>query len=151
MAKRKKPTRLKIIAGNPGKRKLPKEPAPKPSNLDQPPTWMRGRAARRKWRELAPMLQEWGIMAETDVDALALLCTQYQIYEEALKIVQVEGFTTTSSKGTETKHPAMRVLEGAQDRVLSMLREFGMTPASRSNVSVVAGYGQGSSDWDDFD
>ena len=142
---------MKLVQGNAGKRNPGTAPIPEPYRLDKPPSWLKGRVARAKWRELSGQLQACGILAETDLPALALLCGQFQIYEDALLMVQAEGFVVESTKRTPVKHPAMRVMDGAHDRIIRLMQDFGLTPASRSGVTVVAGYGEGSNSWSDLD
>ena len=151
MGRPTKPTHLKLIAGNPGKRKLPaNEPQPRKVTSLRPPSWMKGDLARKKWRELAPDLQANGLLTELDVTALALLCQAHEHYEQSRAIVAAEGFFTEGATGTLVKHPAVRVMDGAWDHLVLLMKEFGMTPAARTRISVQP-VAATESEWDELD
>ena len=68
-----KPTRLKVIAGNPGKRPLNKsEPEFTPSLPEQPA--FLSEEAKLEWDRLAGELYAKGVLTEVDRGALAVCC-----------------------------------------------------------------------------
>jgi len=75
--RRPKPTRMKILTGNPGKRRLNEnEPMPEPSIPDCPPELGADKRARSGivwWRRLAPLR----MMTHLDRAALASYCVAY--------------------------------------------------------------------------
>src|SRR5437899_2154383 len=79
----RKPTALKVLAGNPGHRALPKN-EPRPALGAKAPGWMTI-GARREWDALAPMLDRLGVLAETDAEALAELCTARAVLKVHLR------------------------------------------------------------------
>jgi P27 family predicted phage terminase small subunit len=107
-----KPTRLKILQGNPGKRALNKdEPTPPaaPGGEVKPPWWLpryerdlgvNGRKVRSKartfWARIAPILDEMGVLTTADPDALAMLCDVLAEYVEAREIVRRYGMSYES-------------------------------------------------------
>ena len=77
-----KPTKLKLITGNPGKRLLyEREPEPKPgipecpSHLDE--------EARAEWGRIAPELATMGVLARIDRAALAAYCQAWSRWVKA--------------------------------------------------------------------
>lgn len=76
MARPRKPTALKILSGNPGKRPLPEErevehgPAAKPKWLDIPADPLRSMI----WDELAPGRVALGLLTDVTAEEFALLC-----------------------------------------------------------------------------
>ena len=68
-----KPTKLKALEGNRGRRPLP-ENEPEPDNIipDMPKTI--DTDAQKTWKKLAPMLKRIGLVTEADGDMLAALC-----------------------------------------------------------------------------
>lgn len=105
-----KPTALKIMEGNPGKRKLPEnEPTPPDGEVVRPR--MSPRAAR-VWDRYAPMVQAMGLLTPVDVPAFATLC----------------GLIAQSERKPEDM-PANRIA-----RMESLFGQFGMTPSSRARL-----------------
>jgi phage terminase small subunit len=68
-----KPTALKIIQGNPGKRPLNRH-EPKPAPRCARPKFLNGRAARI-WDEYAPELERIGVLTAVDGHLFAAWCT----------------------------------------------------------------------------
>jgi phage terminase small subunit len=71
-----KPTHLKLVTGNPGKRKLnASEPMPAPA-LPEPPFHL-GEEARTEWKRVAEDLYRLGVLTEIDRVVLAAYCQAY--------------------------------------------------------------------------
>lgn len=71
-----KPTNLKILAGNPGRRPLPDgEPCPD-AVLPTPPDFLDDQALR-EWERIAPELHQLGLLTRLDRAALAAYCQSY--------------------------------------------------------------------------
>lgn len=132
---RPKPTSLKILQGNPGKRPLNKaEPKP-PQGIPDCPKWFlaEGHSAAM-WHRLAPDLARMGVLTLADAAALEMVCTAYADFREACDEIQQDGPTFTAENGLIKRHPAMAIKQEAWRRVMSGLVEFGLTPSSRSKV-----------------
>lgn len=151
MAGRKpKPTALKVIAGNPGGRPLPKnEPKPK-ADTGRCPTRLKG-MARKEWNRLVPILKDAGLFTRVDRNAMAMYCDQYSIYCEAMKSINDVGAVIKDSQNRPAQNPYFRVANKASGIMSRMLVEFGMTPSSRSRVQVVPPEGATQDEWADFD
>lgn len=115
---------------------------PKPTKgIPRRPTWLRPEAAKY-WPELAKVLSEMGVLTLADKTGLALLCEPLADYLMARDVVEAaaekEGvmFISTTEKGNVIQHPAVGVMNKAWERVVKMLREFGLTPASRAGLQV---------------
>lgn len=134
-----KPTALKILAGNPGKRALnSREPHPRVSaRVPRVPNYLSD-DAKRVWRKLAPRLHEAGLLTEVDVYALAQYCTLYARWRQAEKALASDGPVITTSNGNMVQSPWMGIANRALEMMNRLAREFGMTPASRSRISVDA-------------
>jgi P27 family predicted phage terminase small subunit len=137
-----KPTALKNLQGNPGKRAINhREPQPNPAR-PPPPKWL-SEAARNQWDRLAKDLHEAGLLTYIDQLALALLCENYSIWYDAKKEVDTEGIVCVSDKGNRYQNPSVGVMHTAQKNLISLMREFGMTPSSRSTIKIpVEGEGE---------
>lgn len=136
MAGRKpKPTAIKKLAGNPGKRPLNEnEPKPRLANPKMP----RGvlpKYGQRLWRSLAPRLIELGVLTEFDIPAFEAMCLHYALARMALDEVQQEGKgLTVEEDGKTKKNPAMQAFRENMTAYKSLLVEFGLTPSSRSRI-----------------
>lgn len=134
--RRPKPTALKELAGNPGKRPLNKrEPKPRKKQGMPVPRHLR-EEARREWRRLRPELEAAGLLTAVDADALALYCETYATWVEATAQAQKEGLIVYTDKGYPVQNPLLGIANQAARMLRAMLIEFGMTPASRSRVAV---------------
>lgn len=134
--RRPTPTHLKVVKGNPGRRPLsPKEPRPE-RGLPPMPAGLSDEAAAA-WGRIGPALDRMGVLTRADGVALELFCEAYADWLTARETVQEEGATYEGQTqfGTIIRaHPAVAQRADAHRRLESMLREFGLTPASRSKV-----------------
>jgi P27 family predicted phage terminase small subunit len=129
------PTAIKVLKGNPGKRALNKD-EPTPAVLEDlsPPADMR-EAARVHWNRLAPMLRSARLLTEADRDALALLCNSQATYDEAHEQISRFGLVVKAPSGFPVQSPYLAIRNKAQEQVLKLLCEFGITPSARSRVT----------------
>jgi P27 family predicted phage terminase small subunit len=83
MARQNKPTALKALEGNKGKRGLNNN-EPQPDNLNElePSAWL-PEAAQLVWRELAFKLRKAGVLTVIDVPALEKMCVAIATYRRA--------------------------------------------------------------------
>lgn len=131
-----KPTNLKLLEGNPGKRDINKD-EPKydlSEKSEKAPPWL-GTAAKKEWKRVLPLLKKNGLVTDADYMALCAYCQSVDTWIEAEKLKRAEGLVTTTSNGTEVQHPAVNVANSALNNVLKFGREFGLTPASRTGLS----------------
>ena len=149
MANPPTPTALRIIQGNPSKRPLP-ENEPQPTVKDKPPTPPRHLppAAKKHWRAIAKHLHQAGVLTVMDEDALAGYCNAYAQWIEANKEIESGGMVIKSDLGIPSLNPYLRISNDAFKQMTIMLREFGMTPSSRTRVTVAKK--QTKSEWDEF-
>lgn len=158
----KKPTTLKVLEGNPGKRALPaNEPQPqKDAKVPACPAYLKG-VARREWERVAGELYRLGLLTVVDHAALEAYCSAYQDaveatqelarlkrnYREYLKsrkkdprqVRPSNGMICFTSKNNVIIEPMVSVEKQAWERVKSFAVEFGMTPASRARIGSSTG------------
>lgn len=128
-----KPTALKIIAGNPGKRPLNKR-EPQPDILQDlaPPAHLTP-AAAEVWNEFAGKLSAVRVLTELDALALEMACNAIALYRQAIQ--QMDGNQVAMTRdGGLAKSPWVAVQAEAYKQAIALLRDFGMTPAARSRV-----------------
>lgn len=132
------PTNLKLLRGNPGKRKLnDREPQPNPgkprvpSHLDD--------EARREWHRMADKLLELGLLTEIDRAALAAYCVAWSRWVDAENKVRQYGLVMLSpDKGWPIQSPYLAIANKAMEQMRALLVEFGMSPSSRSRIQTTA-------------
>jgi P27 family predicted phage terminase small subunit len=139
MAGRKpKPTALKELAGNPGKRALNRR-EPKPaSGLPPCPRHLTGEA-RKEWRRMGGELARMGVVTAVDRAALAAYCQAWARWVEAEGQVAKLGTIVKTANGNLIQNPYLAVANRAMEQMTRLAAEFGMTPSSRSRVQVQAG------------
>jgi len=136
-----KPTHLKLLAGNPGKRPL-NETEPQPDPIDEttePPAWMSGEG-RAVWLSEFPKLVRNGMITEIDLGAFAKYCQAFGRYLTAESMVAKQGEVLIApGSGFPIQNPYLAVSNKAAEQMHKAETEFGMTPSSRSRVSPGAG------------
>lgn len=136
--RRPKPTALKLVAGNPGKRAINKKEPKARREIPSCPAHLND-VSKVAWGRLTVMLDRLGVLTEADAMALERLCDCYSEILECREIIVRDGrtYTTTTTTGdTLIKgHPASGQLRAADSQFKSYLVEFGLTPAARSKVN----------------
>ena len=149
MAGRKpKPTAIKKLEGNPGKRKLnTKEPVPAKGKPDCP-EWLLPEA-KKEWKRLADLMNQMGVLTEVDMAAFAAYCQSYARWKEAQEHISSEGSTFETDKGYQQQTPWVGIANTNQKLMLQAASEFGLTPSSRSRI--VAGNAKGKEPEDEME
>ena len=139
MAGRKpKPTAVKKLEGNPGKRKLnDKEPMPV-KGMPTCPAWLMPEA-KTEWKRLAKILSEMGVLTEVDRTAFASYCQSYARWKEAQEHIDEEGSTFATDKGYQQQTPWVGIANTNQKLMLQAAAEFGLTPSARSRIMAASG------------
>ena len=126
------PTKLKLVAGNPGNRPLPEnEPQPQPA-LPACPSFLNA-AAKAEWKRIAPKLRDLGLLTHLDRAALASYCQAYGRWKEAEEAVT--SLLVKTKQGGVIQNPLLGIANRAMDQMNRALVELGMTPSSRTRVA----------------
>lgn len=146
------PTNVKVLRGNPGKRKLNKS-EPKPSGkLPACPHWLT-LEAKREWRRVLPELKAMGLLTVVDRAALAAYCEAWACFRQAQEVVQEKGITHEEPimarvkgengvvfekiVGYKVKQRPEVAVSLRYFQILSrMVVEFGFTPSSRGRMTI---------------
>lgn len=134
-----KPTTLKLVGGNAGKRAINhNEPKPK-AERPKVPAYLSPKA-KTAFKNVSTLLEDMGVLTIADGMALEMMCSAYAEWRDLRKIIDKEGVTywTTGSSGDEVikARPEVAMASDAWKRVKSMAAEFGLTAASRTKISV---------------
>lgn len=128
-----KPTAIKILAGNPGKRAL-NHAEPKPRVvLPRPPEHLSDEE-KAKWKLTVKELYPLGLITTIDKDALAMYCVIFVRWLKAEKMVREKGEIIKTAAGNIIQNPYLSIANRALEQLNKLGAEFGMTPSSRSRV-----------------
>ena len=131
-----KPTLLKALQGNPGKRKLNKR---EPSPAKQPavkPAWIQ-RLAEEQWDIYWPIVSAWGFGTETDRMALEALCVSYAEWRLNTQYCFTHGYSFERGD-YQCLRPEAKQAETAFRRMMASLDRFGLNPSARSKIQLPA-------------
>ena len=132
-----KPSEIKKLAGNPGRRPLNEnEPKPGPANLNVP----RGRLPKegaRVWKQLAKPLADMGILTEVDLIAFEMLCLHYATARQAADVLNKFGLFVRDKDKKSRKNPAAQIFRDNSQHLRAYLAEFGLTPSSRVRIHAI--------------
>lgn len=134
------PTHLRLIDGNPGKRRIGK-PLPIAPTLPQPPAFLDA-MAREEWSRIAPELFHLRLLTALDLGPLAAYCQMYSRWvaaERALaEMAERDGVThgmlIRGRKGDPVQNPLAGIARRAAAAMMHTAAEFGMTPSARSRI-----------------
>lgn len=137
-----KPTALKQLTGNPGKRGLnEKEPVFASMNFVEAPDILDA-VGKAEWARIYKQLDVNGLITVVDRAALAAYCMAYSrwvLCEDALKKsmkknTEHNGIAIKGYRGSLVLNPLVRAADSAMELMLKSAAQFGMTPAARSNI-----------------
>ena len=130
-----KPTRIKQLEGNPGKRSL-NTSEPRPAKKRPPcPKHLQGEA-RREWNRMSKQLFELDLLTVVDRAALAAYCQAWADWVFAHEQLAEGSMITVTEKGYPVLSPWWSVATTAAKQMKSFLTEFGMSPGSRSRIQI---------------
>jgi len=135
---KRKPTILKDMAGNPGKRPLPKN-EPKFSGIPTCPSHLDARA-KAEWKRMSKELVPLGLLTKADRAAFAMYCTYYSRWVQAEQKIAASALTyvTHDAAGKPAglrQSPYVQISNRAAELCHKFLVEFGFTPSSKSHVT----------------
>ena len=133
-----KPTALKILEGNPGKRPLNEnEPIP-PKGIVKCPSWLEPEA-KKEWKRLAPSLEAMGVLTQVDLTAFAGYCQAYARWREAEEFLTQHGSIFKTPSGYVQQVPQVSIAQQNLKIMQSFCSEFGLTPATRALIIAAGG------------
>jgi len=144
----RKPTALKLLHGEKNKDRIPEnEPMPPPITGGPPASL--DRYGRTAWANTVPILERNGLATEVDGATLEEYCQLQSLNmhtSKALKKCKYKMLTekhTVDGAGNEFLEAKVNPLVSQKLKIIAQLlpyfREFGMSPASRTKITVAGG------------
>lgn len=136
---------LRILCGTRGRRKATSDAGKVRASVPVCPDWL-CQDAKTEWKRITKILGELGVLSILDRAALIMYTQSVADFKAAAAIINAEGtmievevFARDSGKLAGKRkiiNPAVKLRTDAHARVKAMLAEFGLTPASRSRLSM---------------
>lgn len=138
-----KPDEIKKLAGNPGGRPLNHDAPKFPSLQENDNPEIFDEEAKREWDRLLEYLRINGMATLVDRAALTMYCITWSRYvalvKELKKIEETRKdkrrYVDSGSKGGYVVCATLRALKMTEETLLTIGKQFGMTPASRTEVA----------------
>lgn len=151
VGRKPKPTKLKMLLGNPGKRKLNDAEPVSEVVCPDPPEHL-SEEAREAWTSFTRSLHDARILTKLDLSSLELVCVTYARWRKAAEELDYclsfsgpklsGGLLIQSTMGGISANPLIKIESNLADLLRKLLVEFGMTPSARSRVRAETGGGQ---------
>jgi P27 family predicted phage terminase small subunit len=134
MGRRPKPTAIRRIEGNRGKRAWNHDEPQPPDGMPRCPKHL-APAARTEWRRVARTLY-MGVLTTIDRAALAAYCQSYAKWVEAEQKLKGTPALLKTPGGYVQQSPWVAIANKQLELMGRYMTELGMTPASRSRVAI---------------
>ena len=146
-----KPTRLKVIQGNPGKRPIEADAATPETKIPSCPAHL-DTVARKEWKRVAEELRKLGLISAVSMAALAVYALAWSRWIKAENMIKKskDGALQRTPNGYMQISPWLVISNKAQDQMLRVMAEFGMTPASQSRANAAQGEFDFGDDFGDY-
>jgi P27 family predicted phage terminase small subunit len=109
------------------------------------PSWLRA-DAKRKWKQLVPLLEGMGILAKVDGDILAQYCQLWARWKAAEIIIAKRGMSEkVRRKDRETGRwvsagyraiPEVKIASDLSAQLARLYAKLGLSPADRAGLSI---------------
>lgn len=142
MGRKAKPSALRAIDGNAGRRPVNKNEFRPVAEAPDCPRHLKGEA-KKEWVRVCAELAAYQMVSAMDRGALAMLCTQWGRYVEAEDMIAAAakdnpgsgGFSTVTSNGNAVHSIALMASNRAIELYHKLCSDFGLTPSSRVNLA----------------
>ncbi len=130
-----KPTAIKVLEGNPGKRPLNKN-EPKPKKIaPKCPSWLEP-DAKKEWKRLSKELETMGLLTQVDMAVFAGYCQAYARWKEAEEFISKHGSILKTNSGYIQQIPQVSIAQQNLKQMRSLCSELGLSPSARSRLNI---------------
>ena len=107
----------------------PKRPPKPPDNL--------GEHGRRMWRFLWRELTDADLLASSDLVALEMVASTYEIWRLASEAVNEHGVLMPDGRGALRKNPSLQVMRDADTSLNRWFKAFGLAPGYAQAMGLI--------------
>ena len=137
-----KPTHLKLITGNPGKRRLPTDEIQPAVAFPMPPAHLCD-DAKVEWGRIGGELYALQLLTNVDSAVLAAYCQSYAVWKQATEAINTmaksdqltRGLMIKTTNGNAIQNPLVGTANKAAADMVRYAAEFGMTPSARTRLT----------------
>ena len=146
MGRKATPTKLKLLKGNPGKRRINEDEPKPPSTIPKAPKHL-CKDAKKEWKRVCKTLHTIGVLTEVDRAVLAAYCTAYALWERSWRAINEmsasgklgAGLMIKTTNGNMIQNPLVGTANKAAGDMVRFASELGMTPAARTKIKAGPG------------
>jgi P27 family predicted phage terminase small subunit len=92
--------------------------------------------AKQEWRRLVPILKRMKVLTEADGLMLGNLCVTVSTLVKAQEKLNQLGILYKSPSGYVMQSPLLSVVNQCVETITKLSREFGLSPASRTRLTI---------------
>jgi P27 family predicted phage terminase small subunit len=129
----KKPTNLKLLEGNPGKRPIKKQPKLEIKKL-KCPIWL-NKEAKKEWKRVFTLLEKSGLISDIDMTIFAMYCQNYARWKQAEEELNSEKLKISGQRGPII-NPLIKISQTYQTRLKISIEKLGLSPSDRANLDI---------------
>lgn len=145
VGRKAKPSALHALEGTRNRRK---NVEPQPDGIPTCPGHLDAKA-KTEWKRVSKELLAVGLLTSVDRAALAAYCACWSRWVAAELKIQQTDTVVVSPKGYPIQNPYVGIANRSLELMAKFLTEFGLTPASRTRLSVDSG-GTGGDPFSEF-
>lgn len=138
MSRPRKPTQLKVLQGSRVRedREAAKNAAQPTLAIPPCPDWLDAKS-RKQWDKIAPQLVALGLLSVIDGDLFGAYAETSARYGDVCsKLENLTDWVSTTPNGFEVQAALVSIRNTLQKQMLTLGREFGLSPAARSSIKV---------------
>ena len=133
-----KPTKLKLLEGNPGQRHINTREPEYPEGIKSRPEWLLPEA-KREWVRICGYLESVGLLAVVDRGVLTAWCQAWARWVECERYITEHGVTQQVESKTngnyEQARPQVKMGQEYFKLMMSAAGRLGLSPADRTRLS----------------
>lgn len=137
---------LKVLEGNPGKRKINTDIPQAPNDLPEPPPELCADALA-EWHRMLPGLAAMGVLSSVDRGVFSAYCQAWGRWVSAERTLRAmaekdqvtKGLLIKTSNGNFIQNPLVGIANKSASDYVRFAAELGLSPSARSRINMNPG------------